>query len=64
MTCNPMWPFLLMCVSRDTSRTTFPQVDELSTRHPGFGASHIFMLKGTLFTLPFVPVWLAELIQS
>ena len=31
MTCRPMWPFLLMCVSRDTRRRDFPQVDGLST---------------------------------
>ena len=31
MMCRPKWPVLLMCVSRDTRRTDFPQVDELST---------------------------------
>ena len=27
MMCRPMWPFLLMYVSRDTRRIDFPQVD-------------------------------------
>ena len=31
---------LLMCVSRDTGRIDFPQVDGWSTDTPGFGASH------------------------
>ena len=29
--CRPMWPFLLIYVSRDTRRTDFPQVDGPST---------------------------------
>ena len=29
---------LLMCVSRDTGRIDFPQVDGWSTNTPGFGA--------------------------
>ena len=41
MTCRPMWPFLFMCVSRDTGRIDFLQVDGWSTRHPGFGASQL-----------------------
>ena len=28
---GPIWPFLLMCVSRDTRRRDFPRVDGLST---------------------------------
>ena len=27
---RPIWPFLLMCVSRDTRRKDFPRVDRLS----------------------------------
>ena len=32
-----MWPFLLMCVSRDVRRIDFPQVDRWSTDTPGEG---------------------------
>ena len=31
MMCRSKWPFLFMCVSHDTRRTNFPQVDWLST---------------------------------
>ena len=37
MTCRPMWPFLLMCVSYDTRSRYFPQVDEWSTDTPVLG---------------------------
>ena len=37
---GPKWPFLLMCLSRDTRHTVFPQVDGLSMHTPVFGASH------------------------
>ena len=34
---GPKWSFLLMCGSRDTRRTVFPQVDGLSTDTPVLG---------------------------
>ena len=34
---GPIWPFLLMCVSRDTRCKDFPRVDGLSTDTPVLG---------------------------
>ena len=38
---GPKWPFLLMYGSHDVRHTGILRVDELSTRHPGFGASQL-----------------------
>ena len=46
MMCRPMWPFLLTYESHDMRHTGFSQVDGLSTRHPGIGASQLRLKLG------------------